>query len=331
MQHEGFDDAALRAAQLVIDPYALEGLSTSPPAEGAVVSIRGEYHVPDEGEALRCCLCPQHTPHWNGFVIATDTGSQHLIGSTCGPKHLGITFRTAKNQHKDRLTRQGNLYRLDAVLAQFDAFLAQCNAVLFAPLFRSLQERLAQFETAAGDATVRLRSLVLRGAGLTENVTVRDFEAERRRDETASKDSEKKPIYRQEAQPIGPLAGRGFLNVEQLRATVFAFKSGLREFKQAVANGTGGIATNRLAKMLKELADAHERANIAVASINNARAFFSADNAERLQRWSHDGSVQDISAAPGGLSVRASGKAPVLIAAPEGDTIKAFTSFPSGT
>lgn len=325
MENGGFDDAALRTAQLVIDPYSVEGLCLSPPAEGAVIKIDGEYHVPDEADPLRCCLCPQHTPHRNGFVIVADGAARHLIGSTCGPKHLGITFRTAKNQHQDRLNRQGSLHRLDAVLERYDAFRDQCDGVLFSTLFKSLQERSAQFEAAAGDATVRLRSFLLRGAPLTENVSVRDFAAEERRED----DKDKTPIYKREPRSVGMLAGGGFLHVERLRETVFAFKNGLRTLKQAVAGGTATISTKRLATMLKELSDAHGAANAAIASINGAPAFFSMDNLDRLERWSHEGATQKVSWAEGGLEIRASGKAQVIVTTPEGDKVAPLALFPA--
>lgn len=279
-------DNELRSADLVIsDPLSLEGLTHEHPDERHRPEVVAEYHLPPSADAVPCSYCEQHQAHRHGLVARFAPGSLHLVGSSCGPDKLDLHFSTARRNHKELVDRQYYLSRLDAVTQNGEVLLSAVDDVLFSDRLKELDEFAAVLTRVAGDALIRLRSLILRGGPLTETVQQRDLEAERKRDEQLPEGKTGGPIYIPHEAPLGPLQGRAVLTSERLRMDVFEFKKALKETLAKMERDTDGLSTGDLKKMSLGLDRAWDEANTAVQRINNAPLFFETEHMGWLARW----------------------------------------------
>ncbi|HFU8895810.1 TPA: hypothetical protein ACIYQ4_001902 [Escherichia coli] len=57
--------------------------------------IIGYYELP---EKVKCGLSNCHTPHFKGYVVVTDNGTETNIGHTCGTKYFDVQFDTMSSE-----------------------------------------------------------------------------------------------------------------------------------------------------------------------------------------------------------------------------------------
>lgn len=92
---------------LVSDPRFVEFID---PHVESPIEILCAYQVPT---SVKCGLTDCRTPHYRGFLVATNKGRATNIGNHCGTKYFGDTFDALvsryKNQsHRNRLMREVN-------------------------------------------------------------------------------------------------------------------------------------------------------------------------------------------------------------------------------
>lgn len=284
------DDEQLRKEQLVVaNPIEMEGITAERPDQSFEPVIVAEYHLP-AGQEVRCSYCPQRTHHQHGLVVRFDPSQLHLIGSVCGPAHLNLHFRHARNQHSELLSRQRYLTRIDAILIRSEMLTAACDEVLFGDQLGDVEAKTSEFRKLAGDTFLRLKSLALAGGALTEASRVRDLGAERRRDERLPKGQVGDPIYRTEMIAIGQLSGKGILHGDMLREPIFKFKQSLGALRSIMKGDTNSIATGKLKRAVLDIEEAREAGNASIATLNSAVWFFNPDHIALLVRWANSNS-----------------------------------------
>lgn len=279
-------DEQLSAARLQIDdPLATARLSLEKPSADLTPTIVGEYHISKDHPRLWCCHCQGHRHH-NGFVITNEGGFNYLIGSKCGPDHYGLSFSFAQRDHKAKVQRKGVLERLAAICTAADAVNASIREILHSDGLRLVDQKREELRRASDSAFSALAVSVRTGSMLYEMVQVRDLEAERRRDEQLPPDKSGPPIYRDERMPIGRVAGAAIVREkDDCRDHLLSLKAAIEAVVRIRNADTNKQSLQALTKAVKVAEHAWDAAQESIIEAESAPAFFSAENLERLERW----------------------------------------------
>lgn len=279
-------DKQLADARLEIDdPELLPNLSKDRPDAQLEPQIIGEYHLGRGHEPIWCCHCQAHR-HWNGFVVSNATQKNYLIGSTCGPKHYGLSFSLARNQHQTLSRRKAVLERFRNICITSDITLASIAVLQNSDGLRRIDLKRAEFIRASEQVANAISTSIQNGSPLYENVEVRDFDAERRRDANLRVGKSGDPIYSQQRRPLGMVAGPGLFRRPDCRDNLLALKEAVKLIRNINRTDTDGYSLQSLAKAVKVAEDAWENTNKALDEAEGATRFFSPDNLNRLERWS---------------------------------------------
>lgn len=280
-------DEELSAARLQIDdPLATPRLSLEKPSADLTPAIVGEYHLSKDHPRLWCCHCQGHRHH-NGFVITNEGGANYLIGSKCGPDHYGLSFSFAQREHKAKVQRKGVLERLAAICAAADTVNASIREILHSNGLRIVDQKREELRRASASAFSALAVSVRTGSMLYETVEVRDLEGERRRDEQLPPDKSGPPLYRDERMPIGRVVGTAVLrDKDDCRDHILSLRAAIEAVVRLRNADTNKQSLQTLTKAVKVAEQAWDAAQESIIEAENAPAFFSADNLERLERWS---------------------------------------------
>lgn len=281
LERKSRTDAELLAIDLQIDdPRALPNLSATPPDPDWVLQLAGEYHLHKNDPGLRCSYCPTHTIHRNGFVLARED-AHYVLGSTCGPKHFGLSFNASKRELNEQKDRQSFLRRLRAIAAHSDDLIAAYNAILFSSGLRALDAARKELAQASPNLAADLRGSVNAGFALYEFVKIRDFRAEANRP-----DDSKAPIYTEDRQSLGNLEGTALVSTPDPRTIIHKAKAAILHVTTFIKADTNGHLTSRLRAEYRTIEELHSEAQRTVVDCNAAHLFFSTRNRERLARWS---------------------------------------------
>jgi hypothetical protein len=260
-------------------------LSLEKPSADLTPSIVGEYHLSKDHPRLWCCHCQGHRHH-NGFVITNEGGFNYLIGSKCGPDYYGLSFSFAQRDHKAKVQRKGVLERLAAICAAADAVNASIREILHSDGLRLVDQKREELRRASDSAFSALAVSVRTGSMLYEIVQVRDLEAERRRDEQLSPDKSGPPIYRDERMPIGRVAGTAILREkDDCRDHLLSLRAAIEAVVRMRNADTNKQSLQALTKAVRVAEQASDAAQEFIIEAESAPAFFSAENLERLERW----------------------------------------------
>lgn len=286
-----FTDAQLSEATLVVIDLAdlADALSTPPPPH-VPAEIIVEYDLPEKTDPRRCCFCPSHTLHRKGFVVRFDSSDHYLVGSHCGPKYLGLQFTSATGAHSKLKDRQAALRRLRQISASATGLRAWCDDILFGAGLKALDEAARKFKASAPDAFIRLRAIANGDGQLYEEVRVRDYAGEAIRKDNSEGNGGVSPIYRTERLPIGTLRGRGLLNTESIRDTVYALKAHAAQVASVMTKPTDGFVVSKLRNLAIEFDRKREAALDSVRSLQRAHLFFEPDHVQQLAQWARQAS-----------------------------------------
>lgn len=298
-------DEQLSATRLQIDePLATPRLSLDKPAADLTPAIVGEYHLSSEHPRLWCCHCQGHRHH-NGFVITNQTGLAYMIGSKCGPDHYGLSFSLARREHKAKVQRKGVLERLAAICAAADAVKATIREILHSDGLRLVDAKREELRRTSESAFSALTVSVRTGSMLYEIVEVRDFEAERRRDEQLPPNESGPPIYRDERMPIGHVAGAAVLREkDDCRDHLLSLRAAIEAVVRLRDADTNKHTLQTLTKAVKVAEQAWDAAQESIIEAEGAPAFFSAENLERLDRWTAQNRYYRLTRDGSGLLVK---------------------------
>ena len=309
-----YTDAELSEATLVVtDEAELANALSIPPPPHCPPEIIVEYDLPEQADPRRCCFCQSHTPHRKGFVVRFDSTDRYLVGSHCGPKYLGLQFRSATGAHSKLKDRQGVLHKLAGIAELAPRIRDWCDDVLFVSL-KEIDAAARALQKAAPDAVIRLRALMNSGGQLSEDIRVRDYAAEASRQDGLDGE-EPSPIFTVQRSAIGPLRGSALLDVEAIQDAVYALKAHAAQVSSVVSKGTDGYLTTRLNGLAVEFDRKRDAASEGVSRAQRAHLFFAPDHLAHLARWARQGTNDKLEARGGALVIE--GRAgSVTIAAP---------------
>ena len=286
-----FDDATLIGARLrVTDPYAAPGYVRARPNEVAPPVIVAEYDLTPPGgkkanpdaPMVWCAKC-QEENHWLGLVISVGDKA-HSIGHECAAKHYGATFAGVRRDFNERRKRQGLLTRLAELRINEAPLSSAIQSILTSDGLASIDKKRNEIKSAAPNAFLSLQGAVMSGEGLAEYVSVRDLAAEQRRDERRDKSGD--PIYTQERQALGSLAGASLIRErDDARARLLKLKTAIAQALAIARTGTTSITTVEMTRAIVALDKAHRDATSAIADAERAHEFFGEANGQRLHRW----------------------------------------------
>jgi hypothetical protein len=279
------DDQLADARLEIDDPLAFANLTNDRPSADLTPEIVGEYHLPSDHDAIWCCHCQAHR-HRNGFVITNSTSFNHLIGSTCGPNHYGLSFSFARTQHRTLTRRKAILERLRNICAVADLTFVAVGNVLASDGLRRIDLKRAEIKKASEQVAMLLATAIQNSSPLQEMIQVRDLEAERRRDENLPEGKSGGPIYTQQPRSLGTVSGAGLLRRRDCRDILLSLREAVRAVRDLGKGATDGCTLHALTKAVKSAEDTWAEANEAISSAKRAPNFFSADNLSRLERWS---------------------------------------------
>lgn len=95
---EGEEFAEVDSWQTICDrPNYLENLIAQ---DRRLEKIIGYYELPNK---VKCGLSNCHTPHFKGYVVETDNGTETNIGHTCGTKYFDVQFETMSSEFLNSL------------------------------------------------------------------------------------------------------------------------------------------------------------------------------------------------------------------------------------
>lgn len=298
-------DEQLSAARLQIDePLATPRLSLEKPSADLKPAIVGEYHLSKDHPRLWCCHCQGHRHH-NGFVITNEGGSNYLIGSKCGPDHYGLSFSFAQQEHKANVQRKGVLERLAAICATADAVNASIHEILHSDGLRLIDQKREELRRASDSAFSALAVSMRTGSTLYEMVQVRDVDAERRRDEQLPPDKSGPPLYRDERMPIGRVATTAVLREkDDCRDHLLSLRAAIEAVARMRHADTNKQSLQALTKAVKIAEQAWDAAQVSIIEAENAPAFFSRENLDRLERWTAENRYYRLTRDGSGLLVK---------------------------
>lgn len=279
------DDQLANARLEIDDPLAIPSLSKDRPSADLTPEIVGEYHLTGDHDAIWCCHCQAHR-HRNGFIVTNATGANHLIGSTCGPKHYGLSFNFARTQHRTLTRRKAILERLRSICAAADTTLTAIAGALASDGLRQIDLKRAEIRKASEQIFTLLSTFIQNGSPLQEMIQVRDLDAERRRDENLPEGKSGPPIFIQQPRSLGIVAGAGLLRRRDCRDSLLALRAAVETVRDMGKAATDNYSLQALTKAVKAAEDAWDDANRAIAEAEAAPRFFSAENLDRLERWS---------------------------------------------
>jgi hypothetical protein len=78
------------------DIHKMSGYTDSlDPKKEKLKHVINKYELPNKG---RCGLSNCRTPHFNGYIVETETGKLTNLGHICGKNHFGLNFTSLKNK-----------------------------------------------------------------------------------------------------------------------------------------------------------------------------------------------------------------------------------------
>ncbi|MGV4191132.1 hypothetical protein [Citrobacter freundii] len=95
---EGEEFAEVDSWQTICErPNYLENLIAQ---DRRLEKIIGYYELPNK---VKCGLSNCHTPHFRGYVVETDNGSETNIGHACGKRYFDVQFETMSSEFLNSL------------------------------------------------------------------------------------------------------------------------------------------------------------------------------------------------------------------------------------
>lgn len=187
-----------------------------------------------------------------------------------------------------------------------ESILDVASRILRSVALAAIDAKQKELKAALGNVFARLASLAQNGGPLTEAIQVRDFEAERRRDENreGKLGAEPRPIFIFENRSIGSLDGAAIVRTRgDCRDRLVDLKAALAKLAVLRREGTDGLSTAKLTVIARGAEEALAQAQAAVADARAAPRFFEAANLARLQRWSDQFTDFDLRPENGTLRV----------------------------
>lgn len=305
------NDAQLAQAALKLeDPASVDGYTrarSDPTLSPQIVAAydltpSGGRKASPDGPWFWCSYC-QKENHWRGVLVAGSDGSRHSIGHECAAQHYGHSFDGAKSAFADEIQRKRALSGLAAIVLSAAAVEVTISAILHSAGLKALDLKRREIERACPTMAAQLAAAVKTDAPLREDVTVRDFEAEADWEERTGRASDR-PLTKIEQMSLGVVSGGWLLRTQDdCRDRLLGLRKKLAMAVELDHRNTNCASTADLTAAVRDTKEAHSLAVEAVSGARRAPVFFSADNVERIARWSASKTGWSVAATSRGIAV----------------------------
>lgn len=280
----------------VDDPELLRNLLVEIPEFSGPPEIEYAYDVTPKRGASRdyvyCAHCGYRT-HWKGYVAKFGV-DRCLIGKDCGFKLYGADFHVIERSFGEERRRQLLLNWLDSGVAAFPHLLRVLSEISIAHETALFDQARTMMRTKVPELWHRLGSISEGSGQLAIDEEIRDYEAERRRDEKRppvdDAEEEDDPIFTYVTKVIGPLQGGAFCRpglpdaADTFRSTHLRLKE---EWRRLQRLDTDTLTTRQLSLTVNNLAADVEKLLALEAPMLALMSFFGAGNLARITEWAN--------------------------------------------
>jgi hypothetical protein len=273
-----FNDEHLRHQALKLkNPYDQPELIWTVPEGAGLLDILNIYTFERwPKEKVYCVECDGHH-HKNGFTALLTSGKRVLLGSTCGARLFGQSWKAAEKRIEDRGNRQYELLKLDR-LALIIAPLRE-GLLGWSDVMERIMARRSAFENKLGDLASRTREAAIRHGG--------DLTVGRRVENRAARAAGMRDLGDYVEVKVGNVAGAAlFMPLDPAKAVARALAA-IDEMQQGIGN-TDATWTSVLIKRRKAFERTFEDLETAVKMHAGAQDFFTVENFRNLIEWANN-------------------------------------------
>jgi hypothetical protein len=154
-------DDELRTRDLKIDdPHDQPNLVNHIPKGVEPVRILNVYSYSKyPGDKAYCAKCDAKR-HRDGFTVELDDGSSALLGSKCGAKIWGETWKEVADRFKDEFERAGTIIGFGRLVPELRSIITDLE--LWRPMIKTVAKNQRRFEAIMGDTFQSLRLSAMR-------------------------------------------------------------------------------------------------------------------------------------------------------------------------
>lgn len=276
-------DKHLRLLTLKLDDaYDQRDIITELPSDVGLLDIINIYsHKKYPEQKVYCPACKGHR-HRNGFTAVLNNGKRVLLGSTCGSRIFGESWRDAEKRIGQQIDRQYELIKADRAKLALPHFLKALRR-WHHPL-DCLTARRTAFRRRFGYLWSALQDVRnTNGHQLFTTRRIRDYSTE---DRHSRNGNDSAVAYRYEHVPAGILHGAGFFDdIDIINIYKRALDAGT-EYLDLVHN-TQDQSTRALRKARMRFDEAASRLDLIREYREDADAFFEPRNLQTVISWAN--------------------------------------------
>jgi hypothetical protein len=276
-------DDELRVRVLEIDdPHAQAGLVNHIPPGVDVVQIVNTYSYSRWPNDKAYCSKCEGKRHKYGFTAELDDGSFALLGSRCGEKLWGESWRDAANRFKEEVDRAGIILGFDRMVPELRSIRDALEG--WRPAVACVAKHQRRFSNQLGSLFFELRSAAVRqDHRLVIHESVRDYvaeaEYERRYGEKPSRE-----FYKGVERTVHHLEGGAFFSTEKpdnlLELALQAIDAAI-----AVGGNTKLHSQMKLKEHRAKVRDAQDWLERVATAVRALRSFYGNEHLGRVVRW----------------------------------------------
>jgi hypothetical protein len=294
------------------DPLSLPNVQAWIPENIGEFQVELSYDLSRSDPPVPCAHCPQHQPHWHGFVVIDELGRRYLLGSHCGPSAYGSDYRLASNARAEAKRRFDALSRWLALRAELPDLMKALAAAEREPSFgavrrvrgtfenrapgmlRALRARHPdsltgqiplQVETVQRDQAEEERRALAFQSAIRDIVDLPNREHARRISEIKRQTGYGQEVNRRDLKEFGVLQGHGWLlpaynPMKEVPGIIARLRGYL-----AIGATTQDKKRSQIEKISRAAEADLDLAGVALLTIQKAGEFFEAQHLTRLSDW----------------------------------------------
>lgn len=271
------DRELLLRALFTTEPYRQAKLVFEIPPDVQLLDVVNYYRAASwPNEKIRCAVC-HAARHRDGLTVLLSNGNRALMGSRCGEKHFGVTFRKAAERlelKRDRQHELRMLLRFRVVARDLVAAVHRWDRPV-----RFLEARRITFERYLTPLHAALRAAHVRDDdALMKTVKLKNH---------APRPGEGPFTFKR--QPVYRIRGGKLFDPMDLVRQYEAAAGYVKTYRDlAMASGTEQWATMRLSTARRKLEGAIEKLAAIQEICDATGAFFEPGNLKAIRSWAHE-------------------------------------------
>jgi hypothetical protein len=275
------DDLRIRILE-IDDPHDQEGLVNHIPPGVDVVRIVNAYGYSRWPSDKAYCSKCEGKRHKYGFTAELEDGTFALLGSRCGEKLWGLTWKEAASRFKEELDRAGTILAFDRLVPELRSIREALES--WRPAVACVSEHQRKFGKKLQFWFYEFRTAAVRhDKRLVVHQTIRDYAGE---DEYERRYGEKpaREFFKSEERTVHYLEGGSFFlegNLDNL------FELALEAIDAAIAVGSNTKLHSqlKLREHRAKVRDAQDWLERVATAIRALRSFYGLEHFGRVESW----------------------------------------------